>query len=91
MSADDAFIANDLRIACADAVALVTDYLETAVVATDLARFEQHTSLCEACRVYVDQIRRTIWITRAARQESIEIRPTNFDALMDEFRRHSHD
>lgn len=30
MSTDDAFIANDLRIACADAVALVTGYLENA-------------------------------------------------------------
>ncbi|QUR67875.1 zf-HC2 domain-containing protein [Mycobacterium spongiae] len=83
---DDAFMANELRITCSDAVALVTDYLEDALTESDLDRFEQHTGGCEACRVYVDQIRRTIRIAATSRDESVEIRPANFDALMAEFR-----
>lgn len=90
MTTDDDFVANQLRITCADAVALVTDYLENALDASDLDRFDQHTSGCEACRVYVDQIRRTIRITTTMRDESVEIRPANFDALMTEFRRRGH-
>ena len=86
-TSDDDFVANELRITCSDAVALVTDYLEDALAESDLDRFEQHTAECEACRVYVDQIRRTIRIAATARDESVEIRPANFDALMAEFDR----
>lgn len=86
MSASDDFLANDLRITCADAVSLVTDYLEDALAQSDLDRFAQHTAGCEACRVYVDQIRRTIRIAATARDESVQIRPANFEALMTEFR-----
>jgi anti-sigma factor RsiW len=86
MTTNDDFLANELRITCSDAVALVTDYLEDALAAADLDRFEQHTARCEACRVYVDQIRRTIRIALTARDESVEVRPANFDALLAEFR-----
>lgn len=82
MRTNDDFITNELRITCSDAVALVTDYLEDALAELDLDRFEQHTSACEACRVYVDQIRRTIRIAATARDASVEIHPANFDALM---------
>lgn len=85
MSNNDDFVANELRITCSDAVALVTDYLEDALAESDLERFEQHTAECEACRVYVNQIRRTIRIAATTRDESVEIRPANFDSLMAEF------
>lgn len=85
MTPNDDFVSNQLRITCSDAVALVTDYLEDALAESDLDRFEQHTSECEACRVYVDQIRRTIRIAVTTRDQSVEIRPANFDALMAEF------
>ncbi|RUP33105.1 zf-HC2 domain-containing protein [Mycobacterium sp. SMC-16] len=84
---DDDFVGNDLRITCADAVSLVTDYLEDALAESDLERFAQHTAGCEACRVFVDQVRRTIRIAVATRDESVEMRPANFDALLAEFRR----
>lgn len=85
MSTNDDFVANELRITCSDAVALVTDYLEDVLAESDLERFEQHTAECEACRVYVNQIRRTIRIAATTRDEAVEIRPANFDALMAEF------
>ncbi len=81
------FISNELRITCSDAVALVTDYLEDALDESDLDRFEQHTRGCQPCRVYVDQIRRTIRIAATTRDESVEVRPANFDALLAEFDR----
>lgn len=84
---EDDFVSNELRITCSDAVALVTEYLEDALEEADLHRFEQHLGGCQACRVYVDQIRRTVWIAAAARDESVEVRPANLDALMAEFER----
>ncbi|EPQ77049.1 anti-sigma factor family protein [Mycobacterium marinum] len=87
MTTDGDFISNELRITCSDAVALVTDYLEDALDESDLGRFEQHTRGCQACRVYVDQIRRTIRIAATTRDESVEVRPANFDALLAEFDR----
>lgn len=87
MTTDGDFISNELRITCSDAVALVTDYLADALDESDLDRFEQHTRGCQACRVYVDQIRRTIRIAATTRDESVEVRPANFDALLAEFDR----
>ena len=85
MSNEDDFVNNNLRISCADLVALVTEYLEDALDQTDLDRFEQHTSGCEPCQVYVDQIRRTIHIANTARDDTVALRPDNFDTLITEF------
>ena len=48
------------HISCQQVVELVTDYLEGALSPEDVARFEQHLSLCEGCVFYVEQIRMTI-------------------------------
>ncbi len=45
---------------CNEIVELVTDYLEGAMDARTAAAFEEHLLLCDGCRRYVEQIRRTI-------------------------------
>lgn len=45
---------------CHEIVELVTDYLEGALDARTAAAFEEHLVICEGCRRYVEQIRRTI-------------------------------
>ncbi|WP_282777903.1 MULTISPECIES: anti-sigma factor [unclassified Nocardia] len=88
---DNGFIDNELRITCSDAVELVTEFLDDALDESDLRRFEQHTAICEACRVYVDQIRRTIRIVSATRDDAVELRPAGFDELLAEFQRRNPD
>jgi len=83
MSADeDFFINNDLRITCADAVELVTTYLDAALTDPDLADFETHLSLCEGCRVFVDQIRQTVTLTSQTKNLTVPIEPANMDELL---------
>jgi anti-sigma factor RsiW len=48
------------QLSCQELVELVTDYLEGALSAEDMARFEDHVSRCGACAIYVEQIRQTI-------------------------------
>lgn len=45
---------------CNEIVELVTDYLEGVMDARAAAAFEEHLLLCQGCRHYVEQIRRTI-------------------------------
>jgi hypothetical protein len=47
-------------LTCAEAVELVTDYLEGALAAPLRARFEQHVAACPGCEGYLDQVRYTI-------------------------------
>ena len=47
-------------LACQELVELVTAYLEGALDATDQARFEAHIAGCDACTMYVEQMRVTI-------------------------------
>ena len=82
MTDDQEFIRNDLRITCADAVELVTDYLDSALSGSDLADFEIHLGLCEGCHVFVDQIRRTITLTSYSRDTTVQIEPADMDALL---------
>jgi anti-sigma factor RsiW len=49
--------------ACNEIVELVTAFLDGAMTADDRVRFEQHLVVCEACAVYVDQVRQTIRLT----------------------------
>ncbi len=82
MTDDQEFIRNDLRIACADAVELVTDYLDSALSESDRADFEVHLSLCEGCQVFVDQIRSTITLTSQSRDTTVRLEPANMDELL---------
>jgi predicted anti-sigma-YlaC factor YlaD len=47
-------------ITCQELVELVTDYLEGALSAEEVAHFEEHLELCDGCRYYVEQMRITI-------------------------------
>lgn len=82
MTDDQTFINNELRITCADAVELVTDYLESALNTSDLDDFETHLSLCEGCKVFVDQIRKTVTLTSHSLETTVELEPGNMDALL---------
>lgn len=48
------------ELVCRDAVALMTDYLDGNLSATDIARLEGHLSACPHCSEYLAQIRVTI-------------------------------
>lgn len=48
------------RLACRNAVELVTDYLEGALSARDRERFEAHLADCPYCADYLAQMRVTI-------------------------------
>jgi anti-sigma factor RsiW len=50
---------------CQELVELVTDYLEGALSAGDLRRFEEHISVCDACTEYLRQLRETIRLVGA--------------------------
>lgn len=76
------FVNNELRISCADAVELVTDYLESALGASDLADFETHLGLCEGCQVFVDQIRQTVTLSSRSRSTDVELEPAKLHDLL---------
>ena len=48
---------------CQKLVELVTDYLEAALGAGDLRRFEEHLAVCTDCERYLEQLRETVRIT----------------------------
>jgi len=50
---------------CRRAVALVADYLDDALSASDRARLERHLDDCPHCREYVAQLRTTIQAARS--------------------------
>ena len=70
-------------LTCRELVELVTDYLEGSLPAHERARLEAHLGECEACAAYVEQMRTTVRLTRAA--GTAEDVP-GMDALMEAFR-----
>jgi anti-sigma factor RsiW len=48
------------QLSCQELVELITEYLDGALAAADLARFERHLDGCDGCRAYLDQMRETI-------------------------------
>jgi anti-sigma factor RsiW len=69
---------------CQELVEVVTDYLEGALPAPDVFRFEEHLAECEACREYLEQIRHTIALV--GRFETEAIAPATRDGLLQAFR-----
>lgn len=59
MASDPESIRAQLRITCADATTLLTDYDERALTPADHDRLEAHLAGCMACGVYLDQLRTT--------------------------------
>jgi len=46
-------------LSCQELVELVTDYLDGALDAETVARFDEHIAGCDGCATYVEQIRQT--------------------------------
>jgi len=69
---------------CRELVELVTEYLEGALSARELAIFEAHFSACPGCIAYVEQMRQTIKL--AGRLSADSITPQARDALLLVFR-----
>jgi len=50
----------DQMMTCQEMVELVTDYLEGRMDEHRRARFEEHVAECDACTLYIEQMRLTI-------------------------------
>jgi anti-sigma factor RsiW len=76
-----------LAISCADALELMTDHLEGALSDADAGRMRAHLAGCEACGVYLDQLRATIRIVReSGPPEEFAVDPQRVEALAELFR-----
>jgi anti-sigma factor RsiW len=71
-------------ITCAELVELVTGYLDGALPANLVERFEEHLVLCDGCSVHVHQMRETIRITGRLREDDLQ--PEVADQLLAAFR-----
>jgi len=77
---------SSFSIRCADAVELVTDYLDDALNPTDLAAFKDHLDGCDGCTIFADQIRMTIQLANATNDRLLDIMPADFDRLLSQLR-----
>jgi putative zinc finger protein len=59
------------QLSCQEVVEVATDYLERALPPDDATLFEQHISVCDSCKWYLDQMRITLaTIGRVGRRSS---------------------
>ena len=78
-----------LAISCADALELMTDHIEGALSDADTERMRQHLAGCEACSVYLDQLRATIRIvSETGPPEEFALNQRRAESLADVFRAH---
>lgn len=76
-----------LAISCADALELMTDHLEGALSEADAERMRAHLAGCQACRVFLDQLRSTIKIVQGSGPgEEFPVDPQRVDSLAELFR-----
>ena len=69
---------------CKELVELVTDYLEGALDSQARARFEAHLAECKGCTAYLEQMHKTILLTKQLREDDIQ--PPVRDELLNVFR-----
>ena len=87
MATDAEFIRSQLRITCADALELMTEFLDRVLSATDQERFRAHLNGCEACAVYLDQLRLSVDITTALHgQDDYQVDQSTMEQLVDIYR-----
>jgi anti-sigma factor RsiW len=72
------------HLSCREVVELVTDHLDGALSAEEVALFEQHLNFCEGCVWYVEQIKTTVDALGEIREEDLP--PEAKDRLMTVFR-----
>jgi anti-sigma factor RsiW len=85
MASEVESIRAQLRISCADATTLLTDYDEEALAAADRERLEAHLAGCQGCAVYIDQLRVTTDAIRRLRPSSVDA--AAMDRLVEIYRR----
>jgi anti-sigma factor RsiW len=62
------------RFTCRHLVAVITAYLEDALPGEERVRLERHLDHCDACRDYLEQMRRTIAVTGHLSEEQLDER-----------------
>jgi anti-sigma factor RsiW len=67
----------DEELTCNELVEVVTDYLEGRMSVLERSRFEEHLLDCPGCSAYLEQLRWTIRLTGALREEHIPPRIRN--------------
>ena len=72
------------HLSCREVVELVTDHLDGALSAEEVALLEQHLNFCEGCVWYVEQIKTTVDALGEIREEDLP--PEAKDRLMAVFR-----
>ena len=73
---------NDLT--CQELVETVTAYPEGMLGAADRAIFEAHLASCDGCRIYLEQMRRTIAAVGTLSEDTLSA--SDRDRLLDLFR-----
>lgn len=71
-------------LTCKELVELVTNYLEGALDSDARARFDSHLAECSGCTAYLQQMQKTILLTRRLRED--DILPPARDELLNVFR-----
>jgi anti-sigma factor RsiW len=69
---------------CNELVELVTDYLEGKLPPADVERLAAHLEECEACAMYIEQIRQSVAVVGMLSEETLPQGAA--DALLAEFR-----
>jgi predicted anti-sigma-YlaC factor YlaD len=77
------------EITCQRLVEIVTDYLEDAMPSAQRLRFEEHLAFCSACGAYLEQMRQTIELMGALREDDLE--PAVRDDMLRVFGEFRHD
>jgi anti-sigma factor RsiW len=77
------------ELVCREAVALIGDYLEGRLDASQRRRLERHLRSCRNCSTYLEQMRRSIEITGEV--DPGELGDDARDDLIDLFRRYRDD
>jgi anti-sigma factor RsiW len=60
------------ELRCQELVELVTDYLEGSMIPGERVCFEQHLARCEGCTHYLAEMRKTLQVAGALREEWID-------------------
>ena len=71
------------ELTCQELVEIVTDYLEGAMPSEDRLRFEEHLVGCPGCTAYVEQMRETVRLTGALREDDVD--PVVLERLLKSF------
>ena len=74
-------VAELTELTCKEVVELATEYLEGTLPPASRARFEAHLAECPGCRVYLDQLRKTMRVLGSLREEDAGLSPRTVEAL----------